>query len=120
VVSAEQAAALRRLEQQLGTPEPAEADDEKLRFISGFGDIFVTIGIVLFLGFAQLFRFERRPDHGCGRDGGDELGTGRVLHAPAAYGAAEHRAAHQFFRLDLQPAVPARRIHGGRAKRRHT
>ncbi|MBC8050611.1 MAG: hypothetical protein H7X92_10765 [Chitinophagales bacterium] len=32
-------------------------DDEKLRFIGGFGDIFVTIGIALFLGAAGFFLY---------------------------------------------------------------
>ena len=31
-------------------PETADPDDEKLRLITGFNDIFVTIGLVLFLG----------------------------------------------------------------------
>lgn len=31
-------------------PEDADPDDEKLRFITGFNDIFVTIGLVMFLG----------------------------------------------------------------------
>ena len=35
---------------------PAEpSDDEKFRFINGFGDIFVTIGIALFLGALAYF-----------------------------------------------------------------
>ena len=37
--------------------EPAE-DREKLRFIAGFGDIFVVIGIALFLGAAGYFLFD--------------------------------------------------------------
>ena len=33
-----------------GAPEAGDSEDEHLRLVSGFGDIFVTIGIVLFLG----------------------------------------------------------------------
>jgi hypothetical protein len=44
----------RRLEPYLGDggprPEASDPDDEKLRLITGFNDIFVTIGIVMFLG----------------------------------------------------------------------
>jgi hypothetical protein len=60
IISAEQAQSLRALE---GVHEPLELpvspDDEQLRFISGFSDIFVTIGLAMFLGaigyFALLF-----------------------------------------------------------------
>jgi hypothetical protein len=60
IISAEQAQRLRALE---GVHEPLELpvspDDEQLRFISGFSDIFVTIGLAMFLGaigyFALLF-----------------------------------------------------------------
>jgi len=34
---------------------PEAYDDEKLRLVSGFGDIFVTIGLALFLGAAGYF-----------------------------------------------------------------
>lgn len=56
IVSADQAAALRALAQSEAerTFEPME-DREKLRFISGFGDIFVVIGIALFLGASAYF-----------------------------------------------------------------
>ncbi len=37
------------------SPQSEAQDDEKLRFITGFGDIFVTIGIVLFIGAAGYF-----------------------------------------------------------------
>ncbi len=47
LLSAEQAAALRAIEAE-AVPEPQ--DDEALRFVTGFADIFVSIGIVLFLG----------------------------------------------------------------------
>lgn len=55
VVSAEQALQLRRLEdaRTAGGAEPE--DDEKLRFIAGFSDVFVTLGIGLFLGAATYF-----------------------------------------------------------------
>lgn len=56
VLSVEQADALRALarEQAAREFEPVP-DHEKLRFISGFGDIFVVIGIALFLGAAGYF-----------------------------------------------------------------
>jgi hypothetical protein len=50
VISAEQAEALRRLEGESAAPAPEAFDDETLRFVSGFGDVFVTIGIFMFLG----------------------------------------------------------------------
>ncbi|MCA3555175.1 hypothetical protein [Aestuariivirga sp.] len=44
----------RRLEPFLATnatpPDTADPDDEKLRLVTGFNDIFVTIGLVMFLG----------------------------------------------------------------------
>jgi hypothetical protein len=49
IISPRQAMALRDISREIDTtlvPEPD--DDEKLRFITGFGDIFVTIGIGLF------------------------------------------------------------------------
>src|SRR3982074_390433 len=60
IVTAEQADRLRAREGVREPPElPASADDEQLRFISGFSDIFVTIGLAMFLGaigyFAQRF-----------------------------------------------------------------
>lgn len=48
-----QALALRSLARQEAEAEPRRpepVDEEKLRFVSGFADIFVTIGLVLFLG----------------------------------------------------------------------
>ena len=59
LISREQAGGLRALaleERLLATTSaaasapPVRADDEALRFITGFADIFVTIGILLFLG----------------------------------------------------------------------
>ncbi|WP_375460486.1 hypothetical protein [uncultured Enterovirga sp.] len=48
-----QAAALRSLARQ-EEPElrPEPVDEERLRFVTGFADIFVTLGLVLFLGSA--------------------------------------------------------------------
>src|SRR5882762_8982966 len=51
IISAEQAERLRALEDFRQPPEsPASPDDEQLRFIGGFSDIFVTIGLAMFLG----------------------------------------------------------------------
>lgn len=50
-----QALALRSLARETEAPLPAEpepVDEERLRFVSGFADIFVTLGIGLFLGAA--------------------------------------------------------------------
>lgn len=56
ILGADQAEALRGLALRRAAAEfePVE-DREKLRFISGFGDIFVVIGIALFLGAAGYF-----------------------------------------------------------------
>ena len=48
LITPDQAAALRAIERESAPTEPD--DDEKLRFITGFADIFVSIGIVLFIG----------------------------------------------------------------------
>jgi hypothetical protein len=51
IITAEQAARLRALENAGAPPElPVSPDDEQLRLISGFSDIFVTIGLAMFLG----------------------------------------------------------------------
>jgi hypothetical protein len=51
IITAEQAERLRALEEAGVPPElPVSPDDEQLRFISGFSDIFVTIGLAMFLG----------------------------------------------------------------------
>ena len=56
IITAEQADRLRALEYGGEPPElPASADDEQLRFISGFSDIFVTIGLAMFLGAIGYF-----------------------------------------------------------------
>src|SRR5450631_250604 len=56
IITAEQAERLRALE-TVGEPleQPASPDDEQLRFISGFSDIFVTIGLAMFLGAIGYF-----------------------------------------------------------------
>src|SRR3954453_21900902 len=56
IITADQAQRLRALE-NAGEPLelPASPDDEQLRFISGFSDIFVTIGLAMFLGAAGYF-----------------------------------------------------------------
>ena len=48
VLTVDQVERLRALEREVAPSELV--DDEALRFVSGFADIFVTIGIVLFLG----------------------------------------------------------------------
>jgi len=48
VISPAQLARLREIEASASPQEPQ--DEEKLRLVTGFGDIFVTIGVVLFLG----------------------------------------------------------------------
>ncbi len=55
LVTSGQAEALRSLAPQrapVASPLPEPVDEEALRFVSGFADIFVAIGIVLFLGAA--------------------------------------------------------------------
>lgn len=56
LVTADQAQGLRDLEQaRMPVREAEPHDDEKFRFISGFSDIFVTIGLGLFLGALGYF-----------------------------------------------------------------
>ncbi len=56
IITAEQAERLRALESVREPLElPASPDDEQLRFISGFSDIFVTIGLAMFLGAIGYF-----------------------------------------------------------------
>src|SRR4029450_7844386 len=56
IITAEQAERLRALETAGEPPElPASPDDEQLRFIGGFSDIFVTIGLAMFLGAVGYF-----------------------------------------------------------------
>lgn len=59
VLTLRQVEMLRYLENTAaGVPAEAPVDDEKFRFINGFGDIFVTIGIALFLGALSYFALE--------------------------------------------------------------
>src|SRR6185295_16553766 len=56
IITAEQAERLRALETAGEPPElPVSPDDEQLRFISGFSDVFVTIGLAMFLGAVGYF-----------------------------------------------------------------
>ncbi|MCK0197483.1 hypothetical protein MWN34_11210 [Ancylobacter sp. 6x-1] len=58
ILTVPQAEALRVLEAELDAAAPAvpiSHDDERLRFITGFGDIFVTIGLGLFLTALSYF-----------------------------------------------------------------
>jgi hypothetical protein len=55
VLTASQAESLRAIEAELRPSRLDAPDEEKLRFISGFGDIFVAIGLVLFLGALWYF-----------------------------------------------------------------
>src|SRR5438132_12821579 len=51
IITAEQAERLCALETAGEPPElPVSPDDEQLRFIGGFSDVFVTIGLAMFLG----------------------------------------------------------------------
>lgn len=95
LVSAGQAEALRSLARQndavsaqATSAEPA--DDEKLRFVSGFGDIFVTIGLVLFLGSAAYLA-----------DRGNSSVTSATVTAALAWGLAE------FFTRRKRMALPS-------------
>ena len=56
IITAEQAARLRALDTMREPFErPITPDDEQLRFISGFSDIFVTIGLAMFIGAIGYF-----------------------------------------------------------------
>lgn len=56
VITPDQAERLRAMEAELAPNAPSlPDDDERLRFITGFGDIFVTIGLALFLGALSYF-----------------------------------------------------------------
>jgi hypothetical protein len=56
IITAEQAERLRALKNAGEPPElPASPDDEQLRFIGGFSDVFVTLGLVMFLGALGFF-----------------------------------------------------------------
>jgi hypothetical protein len=56
IITAEQAEGLHALERAREPLElPPSPDDEQLRFITGFSDIFVTIGLAMFLGAIGYF-----------------------------------------------------------------
>lgn len=57
IINPDQAQRLIALEQARLDSGAEPDDDEKLRFISGFGDIFVTLGLTLFLSAASYFMF---------------------------------------------------------------
>lgn len=57
VISSLQAARLMELETAREAAGAEPVDDERLRFISGFGDIFVTLGLILFLSAGGYFLF---------------------------------------------------------------
>ncbi|MCA0400904.1 MAG: hypothetical protein LCH38_08830 [Proteobacteria bacterium] len=62
IVTADQAERLRQLASEHAVREFEVAPDhEKLRFITGFGDIFVVIGLGLFLGAAGYFLADNMP-----------------------------------------------------------
>jgi hypothetical protein len=84
----EQAAGLRAL--AVGASASETQDDEKLRFISGFGDIFVTIGLALFLGAVGYFGETRLGLSGMA-----------VLVAVTSWGLAE------FFTRNRRMALPS-------------
>ena len=84
----EQSAALRSLEAG-SDPLAPSPDDEQLRFITGFADIFVTIGIGLFLGGLVFFLADQTPT----------LRAGLV--AAASWGLAE------FFTRRRRMALPS-------------
>lgn len=77
VITPAQSHALDRLDRELPSAA-APHDDERLRFITGFADVFVTIGLLLFLGAARYV----------GSEWAGELG-GNFLVAALAWGLAE-------------------------------
>lgn len=90
VITADQAQRLSELERTRVRSGAEPVDDERLRFISGFGDIFVTMGLLLFLGAAGYFLF--RAGSGLG------LWLGMV---PLTWGLAE------FFSRIRRMALPS-------------
>ncbi len=85
VITADQADRLRALAEAEAVP----VDPEKLRFITGFGDIFVAIGLVLFLSALGIF---------LGGSGQAATGVGLAL---ASWGLAE------FFTRKRRMALPS-------------
>jgi hypothetical protein len=62
IISSAQADSLKLIESSLVKNRDFQTPDhEKIRFISGFGDIFVFIGIALFLGASGYFLSDFRP-----------------------------------------------------------
>lgn len=59
VITPEQAQRIRALELQRAQSGAESVDDEHIRFASGFGDIFVALGLTLFLSAAGYFLFAR-------------------------------------------------------------
>ncbi|MFY7961114.1 MAG: hypothetical protein ACOVVK_13645 [Elsteraceae bacterium] len=55
LLTAAQADSLRALERAREAIDPPPIDEERLRFVSGFSDIFVAIGLLLFLGAFGYF-----------------------------------------------------------------
>lgn len=90
VITRDQAADLRRLADERPDAGAPARDDESLRFVSGFADIFVTLGLLLFLGTAAFFAIDRL---------GPALGYGLV--AGLAWGLGE------FFTRRRRMALPS-------------
>lgn len=90
LIDAGQVEALRLVEAELAPQPPEPTDDESLRFVTGFADIFVTIGILLFLG-ALFFMMS--------------AGTGTTLAFAGAAACAWLLA--EFFTLKRRMALPS-------------
>lgn len=59
LITRDQACALQHLAEERPDAAAIPRDDEGLRFVSGFADIFVTIGLLLFLGTTAYFGTDR-------------------------------------------------------------
>ncbi len=84
-------------------PDTNAFDDESLRFITSFADIFVTLGIALFCwagGGHHVTLCGRYGEMGRRRRAG--VGAGGILHAPPPHGVAEHRSAAALRNCHLQ------------------
>lgn len=56
IITAEQAERLRALDNSSEPSDlPSSPDDEQLRFVSGFSDVFVTLGLAMFIGAVGYF-----------------------------------------------------------------
>lgn len=67
VLTTQQVEMLQYLEGNALAGSPSDqVDDEQFRFINGFGDIFVTIGIALFLSALSYFASQSLGGAGCG------------------------------------------------------